>query len=161
MSRGTTLLAFRVLPAAAVALGGLAGALQWQAVSHRAADAAVADSVAAAREAAVKILSYRSDTVEQDLAAARAELTGAFLESYAKLADTVVIPGARQRKMSAEAKVAAAASVSADTAHAVVLLFIDQTTVTGDQPPTFMPSTVRVQLDNVDGRWLVSGFDPV
>ena len=38
---------------------------------------------------------------------------------------------------------------------------IDQTTTAGTDPPTAIPSTVRVQLDRVDGRWLVSGFDPV
>lgn len=153
--------AFGVLPVAAVVLGAIAGVLQWQVVSHHRAGAAATESVEAARDTAQKILSYRTDTVEQDLHAARDRLTGPFLDSYSDLVDTVVIPGARQRGMSADAKVTAAASVSAEPEHAVVLVFIDQTTTAGTAPPTVIPSTVRVHLDRVGGRWLVSGFDPI
>lgn len=154
-------LAFGVLPAAVVALGAAAGVLQWQVISHHRAEVAAAESVQAASDAAVRILSYQADTVEQDLHAARDRLTGPFLQSYSEMVDTVVIPGARQRKMSADARVVAAASVSAESEHAVALVFIDQTTTAGNDPPTAIPSTVRVQLDRVGGRWLVSGFDPI
>lgn len=156
-----TVVAFGVLPVAAVALGAAAGVLQWQVSSHRSAETAAAESVQAARDTAEKILSYRASTVEQDLRAARQWLTDPFLASYTDLVDTVVIPGAQQRNMSAEAKVVAAASVSADEAHAVALVFIDQTTTAGSAAPTVIPSTVRVRLERVDGRWLVSGFDPI
>jgi Mce-associated membrane protein len=31
----------------------------------------------------------------------------------------------------------------------------------GQSPPTSTASSVRVTLDKVDGRWLISQFDPV
>jgi len=154
-------LAFRVLPALVVLLGAGAGLLRWQDVSHRAIDTARTESVAAARDATVAILSYKADSVEQDLGAARDRLTGSFLDSFSDLVNKVVIPGAREKKISAAAKVAAAASVSAAPKHAVALVFVNQTVVIGGSAPSGSASSVRVTLDKVDDRWLVSGFDPV
>jgi Mce-associated membrane protein len=51
--------------------------------------------------------------------------------------------------------------VSAKPDHAVVLLFVNQTVVMGTDAPTNTASSVRVTLDKVGDRWLVSGFDPV
>ena len=154
-------LALAVLPGMAVVLGVAAGVLQWQRVSDRRTAAAVGESVQAARTAAARILSYRADTVERDFAAARSDLTGPFLDSYTELVNTSVIPAARQRQISAVAEVVGAASVSAAPEHAVALVFVNQTTTAGSGASTIYPSTVRVTLDKIGGRWLVSGFDPV
>ena len=155
------LVVFGVLPVLVVVLGGAASYLQWDLSSRTGAQTAADESVAAARDAAVAILSYRADSVEQDLTAARSRLTGDFLEAYNQLVSTVVIPGAKQKKISAAAKVPAAASVSADRSRAVALLFIDQTITVGADAPTTTTSSVRVTLEKTDDRWLVSGFDPV
>jgi Mce-associated membrane protein len=53
--------------------------------------------------------------------------------------------------------VPAAPSVSVTANHAVVLLFVNQTVIMGNDIPT----SVRVTLDKIGGRWLISGFDPV
>jgi Mce-associated membrane protein len=106
-------------------------------------------------------LSYRRDTVENDLAAAESKLTGSFRDSYISLTKDVVIPGAKQKQVSAEASVPAAASVSTSADHAVVLVFVNQMLVMGSDAPTSTTSSVRVTLDRVSGNWLVSGFDPV
>lgn len=155
------LVAFGVLPATAVALGAGAGFLRWQNTSHRAVETARAESVAAARDTAVAMLSYRADTVEQDLMAARDRLTGPFVDSYTNLVKTVVVPGAKDKKISAVATVKAASSVSATPQHAVALLFLDNAVTTGGGAPATTVSGVRVTLDKVGQRWLVSGFDPV
>ena len=152
---------YGVLPALAVLTGATAGFLGWKDASHRDADTAGVESVAAARDAAVAILSYRADTVAEDLMAARERTTGAFLESYTDLIEDTVIPTAREKQISAAARVPAAALMSADSAHAVVLVFVDQTVTTDGSPPTGTSSSVRVTLDKVGGRWLVSAFDPI
>lgn len=154
-------LAFGVLPALVVLLGAGAGLLRWQYVSHRAIDTARTESVAAARSATEAILSYKAGSVEQDLGAARDRLTGSFLDSFTDLVNKVVIPAAREKKISATAKVSAAASVSAAAKHTVALVFVNQTVVIGGGAPSGSASSVRVTLDKVDDRWLVSGFDPV
>lgn len=155
------LIAFMVLPAVVVLLGAIAGLLKWQSEAPREDQAAAAESVAAARDTTSAILSYTPGTVDKDLNAARERLTGSFLDAYTKLVNDVVIPGSKEKKISAVAQVPAAASISASPNHAVALVFVNQTTTVGNDAPTNTTSSVRVTLDNVRGRWLVSGFDPV
>jgi len=117
--------------------------------------------VHAAVDGTVALLSYRPDTVEKDLDAAKSRLTGTFLDAYTSLTHDVVIPGAKQKQVSAVATVPAAASSAASPTHAVVLEFVDQAVTVGQSAPTNSASSVRVTLDKVDGRWLISQFDPV
>lgn len=154
-------LAFGVLPVVALLLAGAAGFLRYEDSSRRDADRAATESVKAARDSAVALLSYQPATVEKDLGAARERLTGKFLEAYTQLTNDVVIPGAKQKSISAKAEVPAAASVSAKPDHAVALLFINQTVSVGKDMPTVTTSSVRVTLDKVHDRWLISGFDPI
>lgn len=155
------LVAFTVLPAAAMLLAVAAGYLKWQDSGRRAAESAAAQSVAAARDTTTAILSYNAESADRELNAARDRLTGSFLDDYTKLINDVVIPGAKEKKVSAAAKVPAASSVSATADHAVALVFVDQVTTIGTDAPTSTASSVRVILDKVGNRWLVSGFEPV
>jgi Mce-associated membrane protein len=153
--------AFVVLPVLAILLAGGIGFLKWQCVSSAAAQSARTEASQAAKEATIAMLSYHPDTVDKELAAARDRLTGTFKDSYTSLTNDVVIPGAKQRKISAVATVPAVASVSANAGHAVVMLYVDQTVLIGDEPPTDTASVVRVTLQEVGKRWLVSQFDPI
>jgi Mce-associated membrane protein len=154
-------LAFGVLPALALTFAIAAGWAKWQDSSARNADRASIESVQAAKDGAVALLSYRPDTVEQQLSSARDLLTGIFRDSYTSLTNDVVIPGAKQQQISAVATVPAAASVSADPNHAVALVFVNQTVIVGKDAATDTASSVRVTLDKVGNRWLIAGFDPV
>jgi Mce-associated membrane protein len=154
-------LAYGLLPGLALVLAAAGGFLKWQDSSARAAQLARIESVAAAKDSTIALLSYKSDTVEKDLEAAKNRMTGAFKESYSQLINDVVIPGAKKGHISTTATVPAAASVSATPNHAVTLLFVNQTAVVDKDPPADSVSSVRVTLDKIDGRWLISGFDPV
>jgi Mce-associated membrane protein len=154
-------IAYWLLPGLALLLASAVGYLKWQDGIAREAQAARAESVQAATDGTVALLSYQADTVEKDLEAAKGRLTGTFLNAYGSLTHDVVIPGARQKQISAVATVPAAASTSATANHAVVLLFVNQTVIVGQSAPTSTASSVRVTLDKVGGRWLISQFDPV
>lgn len=162
--------AFVVLPALALVLAAGAGYLKWLDDTNRAGmmsaeptgHPSVAETtVQAAREGTIALLSYTPDKVEEQLGAARDLLTGEFRESYTSLTNDVVIPGAKEKQISAIATVPAAASVSLSGDKAVVLLFVNQTVTVGQDPPTDTASSVRVTLEKVDDRWLISQFDPV
>jgi Mce-associated membrane protein len=155
------LVAFGVLPCLALLLAAAGGYLKWQSSSIRASQVSSIDSVTAAKDGTIAMLSYQPDTVEKDLDAARDRLTGTFKDSYTQLTHDMVIPGAKQRHISAVATVPAAASVSATAGHAVTLVFVNQTVVVGTDPPSATASSVRVMLDKVGDRWLISGFDPI
>jgi Mce-associated membrane protein len=154
-------IAYGLLPGLVFLLASAAGYLKWQDGTAREAQAARVGSVQAATDSTVALLSYRPDTVETDLDAAKSRLTGTFLDAYTKLTHDLVIPGAKQKQISAVATVPAAASTSATATHAVVLLFVNQSVIVGRDAPTNTASSVRVTLDKVDGRWLISQFDPV
>jgi Mce-associated membrane protein len=94
------------------------------------------------------------------LTAARDLLTRSFRDSYTSLVNDVVIPGAQQKKISAAATVPAEASMSASADHAVVLVFVNQTVVIGEDAPSATSSAVQGTLDKAGNRWLISGFDP-
>jgi len=149
------------LPVLVVLFALAAGYYRWHDVSARVAGEAVAQSVQTATDATIAMLSYRPDTVDTASAAAADGMTGAFRDEYTRLIKEVVAPGAKQQHISTVVTVPAAASVSATAHHAVVLLFVDQATTVGNDPPTTTASSVRVGLDKVGGRWLVSQFDPV
>jgi Mce-associated membrane protein len=154
-------LAFGILPALALILALGAGFLKWEDSSVRDANTARAESVQVAKDSTIKMLSYKPDTVEQDLTSARDLLTGDFRDSYTQLTNDVVIPGSKQKQISAVASVPAVASVSADPTNAVVLVFVNQTVVVGSDAPTATASSVQVTLVKVGDRWLISKFDPV
>jgi Mce-associated membrane protein len=154
-------LAYGILPAVALMLALAAGYLKWLDSSVRDAQLSRVESVHAARDSTVALLSYKPDTVEQDLTAARDRLTGDFKNTYTSLTHDVVIPGAKQKQISAIATVPAAGSVSATENHAVVIIFVNQSMIIGTGAPSSIASSVRVTLDKIAGRWLISAFDPV
>jgi Mce-associated membrane protein len=154
-------LAYAVLPGLALLLALTAGYFKWVVTSADQVARARTESVRVASDDAVVLLSYKADSVDKDLTAARERLTGDFKDAYTELTRQVVIPGAKEKHITAAAKVTAAAPVSLAASHAVVLLFVNQTVTIGDGAPTDTQPVIRVALDNINGRWLVSHFDPV
>jgi len=152
-------LVYGLLPALALLLAIAAGLLKWKDSSVRNTDLARSQSVAAARDSTVALLSFRFDTVDRDVAAARERLTGNFRDIYIQRTQEELIPNAKERHVSATAIVPGAASESAGHNHAVVLVFVNQTIRIGDAAPADAGSSVRVTLDKIGERWLVSGFD--
>ncbi|MCV7412235.1 hypothetical protein AWC05_16595 [Mycobacterium florentinum] len=157
----TRVLAYGVLPAIALLLALGAGYFRWVVGSADELTQAGTESVRAAGEDAAALLSYRADSADRDLGAARERLTGEFKDAYTALIHEVVIPGAKEKHISSVAKVTAASSVSATANHAVALLYVNQTVTIGDGAPTDTQPVIKVTLDKVNGRWLVSRFDPV
>ena len=149
------------LPAVALILALGVGYLKWLDGTERESGIAAEQSVKSAAESTIAILSYKPESVDQDLTSAADRLTAGFRQQYTQLVTDVVAPGAKQQHITAAATVPAAASVIATGKQAVVLVFVDQTTTIGNDPPTQSTSSVRVTLDKIDGKWLISQFDPV
>ncbi|OJZ74468.1 hypothetical protein BRW65_09405 [Mycobacterium paraffinicum] len=153
--------AYGVLPALALLLALTAGYFKWVVATADDLAGVRTETVRVASEDAVALLSYKADSVEKDLGAARERLTGDFKDAYTELTRKVVIPGAKEKRITAVAKVSAAAPVSVTANHAVALLYVNQTVTIGEGAPTDTQPVIRVALERVNGRWLVSHFDPV
>ncbi len=114
----------------------------------------------AAKDSTVALLSYKPDTVEQQLTAAQDRLTGEFRDQYTD-ADQRRRDSRRQGEADLGGRQCAwAASVSANPGEAVVLLFVNQTVIVGNGVPTDTASSVRITLDKVGDRWLISQVRP-
>jgi Mce-associated membrane protein len=154
-------LAYGVLPGLALVLAVAAGYLKWLDGSTQDSAGLRAETARVASEDSVALLSYRADSADKDLGAARDRLTGDFKDAYTALIREVVVPGAKEKHITATVKVGAAAPVSVSESHAVVLVFANQSVTIGQGVPTDTKPVLRVVLDRVNGRWLVSHFDPV
>ena len=124
--------AFGVLPAAGAAAGAGRGLPEVEGQFGRATARSHASSRCRPPRTARSRCCRTSPTPwSSSSARARDLLTGDFRDSYTSLTNDVVIPGAKQKQISAVATVPAVASVSADPRHAVVLVFVNQTVIVG------------------------------
>ncbi|WP_405136559.1 RDD family protein [Nocardia sp. NBC_01388] len=115
-----------------------------------------------AQKSTVALLTYQAATVDQELAAASSKLTGSFKDYYDSYTKTVVAPAAHEKTVNTQAQCAGSALISADDRHATVLVFINQSTTTAENPqPSQISSTVRVQLTKIGPEWLISEFEPI
>ena len=125
-------------------------------------DAAAQRAVRAASDGAVAALSYSSESMDRDFAVARSHLTGDFLAYYDKFTKEIVIPTVQQKHLAQTASVLKAAVSELGPHSAVVLVFLNETTIGKDKPqPLITPSSVRITLTKVGGSWLISKLDPV
>lgn len=153
---------YLVLPLIVVAAALGVGFLKWRVDSAAVpSGGAAAAPVAAATEGVLAMLSYRPDRVREDLTAAGERMTGEFRTEYTTLINDVVAPGAEEQRISAVAEVPAAALVSAEAHRARVLVYIDQTTTVGAEPPTETRSSAHVEMERVGNTWLIAGFEPI
>jgi Mce-associated membrane protein len=126
-------------------------------------DAAVAaETIKAASDGTVALLSYTPETLDKDFATAKAHLTGDFLDYYAKFTTDVVTPAAKQKSVKTSAAVVRAAVAELKPDSAMVLVFLNQSTTSKENVDgSFTASAVKVSLTKVNGAWLISAFDPV
>ena len=127
------------------------------------ADPSVARTVVrAAADGTVALLSYSPESLEKDFNTARSHLAGDFLSYYNQFTEQIVAPAAKQKSLKTTAEVKATAVSELHPDSAVVLVFVDQSSTTKDEPdPAIAVSAVQVTLTRVRGNWLITKFDPV
>ena len=129
---------------------------------QRIGDVAAHRAIQAASDGAVAVLSYSYDNLYRDFATAKSHLTGDFLAYYNKFAEDVVGPMAQKGQLQTTAKVIRAAISDLHPDSAVVLVFVDQNTVSVQKKdPVKTESAVVVTLAKVNGSWLITKFNPV
>jgi Mce-associated membrane protein len=140
---------------AAVAVGYLAVQLR----NARASESAAANGQVLAARYAEQLLSYHHARLDQDFAQAQELLTDDFLPEYREATDVVRDQAVADRAV-IEASVVASSVVSAEPDEVKTLLFVNQTTTTGEGGnPSLDLNRVMLTLVEEDGRWLVSDLD--
>jgi len=125
-------------------------------------DSAAESAMSGAADGAVAVFSYASDTFDRDVSSARTHLTGDFLSQYDQYIRDAVAPIAQMKAVKTTATVTRKAVSELHPDWAEVLLFMNQNTITADNPgPTMAARSVKVKLLKVDGKWLISQLNPV
>jgi Mce-associated membrane protein len=153
-----------VIAVALIASAGVAAGLYFgQYRQDRETNAAAANVVLdSAKNGTVALLSYSPESLDKDFANAKSNLTGDFLSYYTQFTEQIVTPAAKEKQVKTAASVVRAAVTEIHPDSAVVLLFINQVTTSKENPDgAFAASSVKVSLKKIDGRWLISAFDPV
>jgi Mce-associated membrane protein len=116
----------------------------------------------AAQEGMTALLSYKSETLDNDVTAAKSHLTGDFLNDYEKRIREVVAPAVKGKGVETVAQIIGAGVSELHPDSAVVLVFLDEVTVSKDRPdPAMAASSVLVSLTKVHGKWLITKFQPI
>ncbi|MFB9627071.1 hypothetical protein [Nonomuraea helvata] len=126
----------------------------------RAADAAGAEAMTAAKEVAPDLLSYDYRTVEADLARAGTHTTGELTKHYKELT-TSLVSRAKAEKIVQTVSVAGVGVERAEPDRVEVLLFVNTGTVKQDAGKTgleqqFTQNRARFVMVRQDSRWLVA-----
>jgi Mce-associated membrane protein len=125
-------------------------------------DAAAKVALDAAKNGTVSLLSYSPESLDKDFATAKSHLTGDFLSYYTQFTEQIVTPAAKQKSVKTSAAVVRAGVSELNPDSAVVLVFINQTTTSKENPDgAFAASAVKVGLKKINDAWLISAFDPV
>jgi Mce-associated membrane protein len=129
----------------------------------RQTDAAAVHAVTtAAQEGMTALLTYKSETLDQDVTAAKSHLTGNFVNDYEKRIREVVAPAVKGKDVATVAQVVGAGVSELHPDSAVVLVYINEATTSKDRPdPTMSASSVLVSLTKVHGSWLITKFQPI
>lgn len=125
-------------------------------------DAVAARVVQAASDGTVALLSYAPDSMDKDFANAKSHLTGEFLDYYTRFTTQIVTPAVKTKAVKTSAAVVRKALSQLQPTSAEVLLFVNQSTTSKENPDgAFASSSVKVGLKKVGNDWLISSFDPV
>ncbi|MGY4098463.1 h domain protein [Nocardia sp. R16R-3T] len=145
-----------------IALAALCGVTGYEYWNDREREQARSQAVPAAQRTVEAMFTYNFTTVDAELPKAADNLSGSFRDDYLKLIRDAIAPGAKEKELDVRATTQAAGVVSAEPAHAVVLLYLNQVSTGKDAPQaSISTSRVRVTLDKTDDHWLVSAVTPI
>lgn len=151
-----------VLIVIVIALGVLAFVQHKRLSDARSLDKARNEAQAAANTKMPQLVSYSYKTIDKDIAAAKADVTGSFADQYNTLVTQEIRPGVIQQQVVATTKSAGASVISASHNQAEVLVFLVQTTTRKSlTAPETLSSTARVTMTKEKNTWLISNFATV
>jgi Mce-associated membrane protein len=125
--------------------------------------AAREDAVAPAGQAAEALLSFRYDTLDQELESERGLMTGAYADEFLNVFPEEAQDVTTQRQATVESRVLAAAPLecgaecSDDSVR--VLVFLDTETTVAGEAPKVSPNRAVMTMQRADGAWRVAGID--
>lgn len=133
-----------------------------QAQQYRADEQGRGEALKAAKKNLSEVLSYSFRTIDDDVSRAKEHLTGKFADDFSQFADKLIVPNAKSNQITTDVEVVANSSVDVQDDRVVALLFVNQTTnQKGAKEPRIDGSRIRLTMERIDDRWLISELTPV
>lgn len=109
------------------------------------------------------LLSYNGNgDLKKEFAAKYDLLTGKFRDDFTNLTTSSIIPAATQHHIVTNAKIAEAGVISSTDDAVSVLMFINQTTTSTDDPtPKIDGSRIKITAVRSGDQWKIGGLQPV
>ncbi|NMM82956.1 twin-arginine translocation pathway signal [Rhodococcus sp. SRB_17] len=153
-----------VISAVAIALAAVSAWLYFGPGGARdiaAIDQARAEVTQVSSDQAVAMFQYDHNNVDQQLHAATDGLTGEFQNTFTKLIESAIIPGAQEKALTVQVVVQGASILDVGPDTATTMLFLNQITTSKDSPEAVASgSRVKMGLEKQDGHWLVNSVQP-
>lgn len=149
-------------PVLIVLVGLAAVEVWWQVLGQRSQEQRVEQARTAAEAIVADLLTYRHNSVAEELDAALLNVAGEFAEDYHRLVDETIAPVSRERRLDTEVAVLQSGIVAAEEDSVTVLFFVDQAITSVDAPGTRRDiSRIEVTVRQTDDVWKVDRLEAV
>lgn len=139
-----------------------AAGVWWQVLDSRNEVSRTLEARVAAESIVVDLLTYRHESVAEEMDEALNNVTGSFADDYRALVTDMIVPVSRERQLSTDAVVVQSGIVDTSSEDVTFLLFVDQASTSADAPGTRRDvSRIEVTVRNIDGQWKITRLDAV
>ena len=144
-----------------VGLAATAGWFYWDRVETRGEQAARAALPALAKDEIPRVFAYDFQTVERSLSEAFLLLTPSYRREFERSVNAQIIPEAKKREVVVQANVVGVGVMAARRDSASVMVYMNRTVTDKSKQPVYDGSRLRVDYQQIAGKWLINFITPI
>jgi Mce-associated membrane protein len=144
-----------------VGLAAAAGWFYWDRVETRGEQAARAALPALAKDEIPRVFAYDFQTVERSLSEAFLLLTPSYRREFERSVNAQIIPEAKKREVVVQANVVGVGVMAAKRDSASVMVYMNRTVTDKSKQPVYDGSRLRVDYQQISGKWLINFITPI
>jgi len=144
-----------------VGLAATAGWFYWDRVETRGEQAARAALPALAKDEIPRVFAYDFQTVERSLSEAFLLLTPSYRREFERSVNAQIIPEAKKREVVVQANVVGVGVMAARRDSASVMVYMNRTVTDKSKQPVYDGSRLRVDYQQIGGKWLINFITPI
>ena len=144
-----------------VGLAAAAGWFYWDRVETRGEQVARAALPALAKDEIPRVFAYDFQTVERSLSEAFLLLTPSYRREFERSVNAQIIPEAKKREVVVQANVVGVGVMAAKRDSASVMVYMNRTVTDKSKQPVYDGSRLRVDYQQISGKWLINFITPI
>jgi Mce-associated membrane protein len=144
-----------------VGLAAAGGWFYWDRVETRGEQAARATLPALAKDQIPRVFAYDFQTVERTLSEAFLLLTPSYRREFERSVNAQIIPEAKKREVVVQANIVGVGVMAAKRDSASVMVYMNRTVTDKSKQPVYDGSRLRVDYQQIGGKWLINFITPI